>query len=63
MSDPFSGVIGKSLLALGVLLFLFVGYQLWGTGKASRHPAGGRRPLLISRELTDRTRCPRYRPL
>ena len=26
--------VGKSLIAMGVLIFLFVGYQLWGTGIA-----------------------------
>jgi len=26
------GGIGKSLITLGLLLFAFVGYQLWGTG-------------------------------
>jgi len=28
--------LGKSLVSLGVLLFLFVAYQLWGTGIAER---------------------------
>lgn len=28
----FLGKVGSSLILLGVLIFLFVGYQLWGTG-------------------------------
>lgn len=28
----FLGKVGSSLIILGVLIFLFVGYQLWGTG-------------------------------
>lgn len=28
----FLGKVGTSLIVLGVLIFLFVGYQLWGTG-------------------------------
>lgn len=28
----FLGRLGQSLIVLGVLMFLFVGYQLWGTG-------------------------------
>ncbi|MDQ4096357.1 MAG: hypothetical protein M3144_00600, partial [Actinomycetota bacterium] len=28
--------VGKLLICVGVLLFLFVGYQLWGTGLAER---------------------------
>ena len=28
--------MGKTLIATGVLIFLFVGYQLWGTGLAER---------------------------
>ncbi len=38
---------GKSLISLGVLLFLFVGYQLWGTGLAE---ARGQRSLAASFE-------------
>ncbi|MEY3034911.1 MAG: hypothetical protein RLZ86_1533, partial [Actinomycetota bacterium] len=28
----FLGRLGQSLIVLGLLMFLFVGYQLWGTG-------------------------------
>jgi sortase A len=28
--------VGKALICVGILLFLFVGYQLWGTGIAER---------------------------
>ncbi|MFM8483775.1 MAG: hypothetical protein ACKOBT_10555 [Actinomycetota bacterium] len=28
----FLGRLGTSLIVLGILIFLFVGYQLWGTG-------------------------------
>ncbi|MGH9278195.1 MAG: class E sortase [Acidimicrobiales bacterium] len=43
--------IGKTLISVGVLLFLFVGYQLWGTGLAE---AKGQRALEDSfqRRLT-----------
>jgi sortase A len=34
--------VGKTLISVGVLLFLFVGYQLWGTGLAE---ARGQRDL------------------
>ena len=41
MAEPF-GVrkvirgVGKTLICVGILLFLFVGYELWGTGFAER---------------------------
>ncbi|MGH9179973.1 MAG: sortase, partial [Acidimicrobiales bacterium] len=34
--------LGKALISIGILLFLFVGYQLWGTGIAE---ARGQRDL------------------
>src|SRR5579864_1344881 len=32
-----TGVLGRALLSLGVLILLFVAYQLWGTGLVESH--------------------------
>ena len=32
-----TGVLGRVILSAGVLILLFVAYQLWGTGIAESH--------------------------
>jgi sortase A len=54
--------VGKALICVGVLLFLFVGYQLWGTGIAERR---GQKDLAQSftRRLTTLPTLPGAAPI